>query len=51
VSSTAEALHEALMMPATERRRRSTAIAAAASGAAPARWLVAQLDGLAERAE
>jgi trehalose 6-phosphate synthase len=50
VSSTAEMLHEALIMPDTERRRRSAAIAAAASGAAPAQWLVSQLDGLAERA-
>jgi len=51
VSSTAEVLHEALMMPQAERRRRSAAIAAAASGAAPAQWLAAQLDGLAEWAE
>jgi trehalose 6-phosphate synthase len=51
VSSTAEVLHEALMMPQTERRRRSAAITAAASGAAPAQWLVAQLDELAEWAE
>jgi trehalose 6-phosphate synthase len=51
VSSTAEVLHEALMMPETERRRRSAAIASAATGAAPARWLVAQLEGLSERAE
>jgi trehalose 6-phosphate synthase len=51
ISATAEMLHEALVMPDTERRRRSAAIASAASGAAPARWLVAQLDGLAERAQ
>ncbi len=46
VSATATALHEALSMPAAERRRRSAAIASAASGAAPAKWLVAQLEGL-----
>jgi trehalose 6-phosphate synthase len=51
VSSTAGALHEALMMPSAERRRRSAAIAAAASGAAPAQWLAAQLDELADRPE
>jgi trehalose 6-phosphate synthase len=46
VSATAEALHEALAMPVTERRRRSAEIAAAAAGVAPARWLDAQLSGL-----
>jgi trehalose 6-phosphate synthase len=47
VSGTAVALDEALAMPAAERLRRSAAITAAASGAAPARWLAAQLDALA----
>jgi trehalose 6-phosphate synthase len=46
VSATAMALQEALCMPASERRRRSAAIASAASGAAPAKWLAAQLEGL-----
>jgi len=46
VCATAAALQEALCMPAAERRRRSAAIASAASGAAPAQWLAAQLDGL-----
>jgi trehalose 6-phosphate synthase len=46
VCATASALHEALCMPSPERRRRSAAIASAASGAAPARWLLAQLEGL-----
>jgi len=47
VSATARALHEALCMPAQERRRRCAGITAAASGAAPARWLADQLAGLA----
>ncbi|HTU77017.1 MAG TPA: trehalose-6-phosphate synthase [Trebonia sp.] len=46
VCATAAALHEALCLPGAERRRRSAAITAAASGAAPARWLAAQLAGL-----
>jgi trehalose 6-phosphate synthase len=47
ICATAAALREGLCLPATERRRRSAAIAAAASGAAPAKWLLAQLEGLA----
>ena len=46
VCATAAALQEALCMPTAERQRRSGAITAAASGAAPAKWLVAQLEGL-----
>ncbi len=46
VSETADALHEALLMPAAERRRHSAGIAAAAVAASPARWLGDQLDAL-----
>jgi trehalose 6-phosphate synthase len=46
VTATAAALDEALCMPAAERRRRCAAITSAASAAAPANWLAAQLDGL-----
>jgi trehalose 6-phosphate synthase len=47
ICATATALQEALCLPTAERRRRSAAIASAASGAAPAKWLAAQLEGLA----
>jgi trehalose 6-phosphate synthase len=43
ISETAEALHRALAMPDTERRRRSNAIAAIAAASQPARWLGDQL--------
>jgi trehalose 6-phosphate synthase len=46
VTATADALHTALSMPASERRRRSAAIAAAAQARAPQRWLAEQLDVL-----
>jgi trehalose 6-phosphate synthase len=46
VSETAEALHEALLMPAADRRRHSAGIAAAAVAACPARWLGDQLASL-----
>jgi trehalose 6-phosphate synthase len=46
VSATAEALHEALSMPAAERRRRSEAIAERAAARAPRYWLGEQLDEL-----
>ena len=46
VSETADALHEALVMPAAERRRHSAGIAAAAVAASPARWLGDQLASL-----
>jgi trehalose 6-phosphate synthase len=46
VSETADALHEALLMPAAERRRHSAGIAAAAVAASPARWLGDQLSSL-----
>ncbi len=46
VAATADALHEALSMPAAERERRCAAITAAASAAAPQHWLAAQLDSL-----
>jgi trehalose 6-phosphate synthase len=46
VSATANAMHQALLMPEDERRRRCTALAAAAAGKAPAQWLTSQLDAL-----
>ncbi len=46
VSATANAMHQALLMPADERRRRCTAMAAAAASKAPAQWLTSQLDAL-----
>jgi len=46
VTATADALHTALSMPTSERRRRSAAIAAAAQARAPQRWLAEQLDVL-----
>ncbi|HEY6295003.1 MAG TPA: trehalose-6-phosphate synthase [Streptosporangiaceae bacterium] len=47
VSETAEALHQALVMPEAERRRRSAALAATAAVCPPARWLQDQLAALA----
>ncbi len=46
VTATANAMHQALLMPEDERRRRCTALAAAATGKAPAQWLTSQLDAL-----
>jgi len=46
VSETAEALHQALSMPDSERRRRSDALAATAAACPPARWLGDQLASL-----
>ena len=46
VSATANAMHQALLMPEDERRRRCTALAAAAASKAPAQWLTSQLDAL-----
>ncbi|MFI6602300.1 trehalose-6-phosphate synthase [Nonomuraea sp. NPDC050536] len=46
VSETAEALHEALVMPEEERRRRRAALRAAATALPPQRWMAAQLDAL-----
>lgn len=46
VSATANAMHQALMMPEAERRRRCTALSAAAASRAPAVWLASQLDAL-----
>jgi trehalose 6-phosphate synthase len=46
VSATANAMHQALLMPEGERRRRCTALAAAAASKAPAQWLTSQLDAL-----
>ena len=46
VSETATALHQALAMPDTERRRRCDALVATAASAPPARWLGDQLASL-----
>jgi trehalose 6-phosphate synthase len=46
IGATANAMHQALLMPEDERRRRSSALAAAAARHAPARWLRGQLDAL-----
>ena len=46
ISETAEALHQALAMPDTERLRRSAALAATAAADPPARWLGSQLAAL-----
>ena len=46
VTQTAEALHEALSMPAAERRARAGRLAAAATALPPAEWFRAQLDAL-----
>jgi trehalose 6-phosphate synthase len=46
ITETAEALHQALAMPDTERRRRSAALAATAAADPPARWLGDQLASL-----
>jgi len=46
VTATAQALHEALTMPDTERRARSAALAKAGSALPPTAWFQAQLDGL-----
>ena len=46
VTQTAEALHEALSMPADERRARAGRLAAAATALPPAAWFRAQLDAL-----
>jgi trehalose 6-phosphate synthase len=46
VSGTAQALHEALVMPDSERKRRAHALALAASAVPPAIWFADQLDAL-----
>ncbi|HEY2261290.1 MAG TPA: trehalose-6-phosphate synthase, partial [Streptosporangiaceae bacterium] len=46
ITETAEALHQALAMPADERQRRSAALAATAAADPPARWLGDQLASL-----
>jgi trehalose 6-phosphate synthase len=46
VSDTARALHEALLMPDSERKRRTQALAHAAAALPPAEWLAAQLAAL-----
>ena len=51
VTQTAEALHEALLMPDSERHRRRDALAAAGAALPPTAWLRAQLDALDRAAE
>jgi trehalose 6-phosphate synthase len=46
VTATAQALHAALIMPDSERRRRTASMAAKASGRTPQHWLAEQLDAL-----
>ena len=46
ISETAEALHQALVMPDAERQRRSAALAATSAADPPARWLGDQLASL-----
>jgi trehalose 6-phosphate synthase len=46
VSSTAEALHQALAMPDSERKRRAASLAKAASALPPTEWFAAQLAAL-----
>ncbi|MEU6868684.1 trehalose-6-phosphate synthase [Streptomyces sp. NPDC046876] len=46
VTETAEALHEALSMPAAERLDRTKRLAAAATALPPSRWFAAQLSAL-----
>ncbi|MFF5976758.1 trehalose-6-phosphate synthase [Streptomyces sp. NPDC012769] len=46
VTETAEALHEALSMPAPDRAERTKRLAAAATALPPRRWFLDQLDAL-----
>ncbi|MGE5134577.1 MAG: alpha,alpha-trehalose-phosphate synthase (UDP-forming) [Gemmatimonadota bacterium] len=46
ISGTADALHEALVMPERERSRRTALLAAAGAALPPADWLADQLDAL-----
>jgi trehalose 6-phosphate synthase len=46
VSGTAQALHDALVMPEPERQRRAVSLARAASALPPARWFADQLAAL-----
>ena len=50
VSGTADALHQALTMPAAERARRCQQLVAAALAEPPSKWLAGQLDALEDRA-
>ncbi|MFJ9829010.1 trehalose-6-phosphate synthase [Streptomyces sp. NPDC101160] len=49
VTETAEALHEALSMPAPERADRTKRLAAAATALPPRQWFLNQLDALRDR--
>jgi trehalose 6-phosphate synthase len=46
VTATAQALHEALCMKDSERKRRATLLAEASAACPPARWFAAQLSAL-----
>jgi trehalose 6-phosphate synthase len=48
VSGTADALHDALVLPEDERRMRRDRLHAAATALPPQKWLAAQLDALAD---
>ena len=46
VSATANAMHQALLMPDDERGAGATAMATAAAAKSPGQWLIAQLEAL-----
>jgi trehalose 6-phosphate synthase len=46
INATVQALHEALVMPETERKRRCQSLAAAGSAVPPSAWLASQLSAL-----
>ena len=46
INATVQALHEALVMPETERKRRCESLAAAGSAVPPSAWLASQLSAL-----
>ena len=50
ISATAQALHQALLMPDSERKRRTAALAKAAAALPPGQWLADQLAALDNRA-
>jgi trehalose 6-phosphate synthase len=46
INATVQALHDALVMPETERKRRCLSLAAAGSAVPPSAWLASQLSAL-----
>ena len=46
INATAQALHEALVMPEAERKRRCGSLAAAGSAVPPSAWFASQLSAL-----